>query len=110
MAHHGVPGVGIAVVDGFEIQWARGYGVLEAGGTQAVTPETLFQVASICKPVVAATVLCLAETGGLDLDREVNEMLTSWRLPANEFTTKALVREILSSLSREYGWVAGFIL
>ena len=55
MAYYGVPGVNIAVINDGKLEWAKGYGVLEARGTQAVTAGTLFQAASISKPVVAMT-------------------------------------------------------
>ncbi len=31
MTYYNVPGVSIAVINDFQIEWARGYGVLEAG-------------------------------------------------------------------------------
>lgn len=82
MAFHGVPGVGIAVIDGGELAWARGYGVRDAEAGGAVTVETLFQAASISKPVTAVAVLRLVQAGQLELDRDVNEYLRSWKLPA----------------------------
>src|ERR1022692_2300317 len=42
---------------------------------------TLFQAASISKPVAALAALRLAAQGRLSLDVDVNEYLTSWRLP-----------------------------
>ncbi|MBL8986528.1 MAG: serine hydrolase [Gemmatimonadetes bacterium] len=91
MAHHHVPGVSIAVVDSGRIVWARGYGVKETGGTDSVTAETLFQAASISKPVGATAMLRLVEEGKLDLDRPVNDFLTSWKVPDNKFTAKEKV-------------------
>ena len=43
MARNNVPAVSIAVVRGGEIDWAKGYGVLEAGVSERVDEETLFQ-------------------------------------------------------------------
>lgn len=83
MATYGVPGVSIAVIDGGEIAWARGYGLLEAGGSAPVTERTLFQAASISKPVTALAVMRLVQDGRLDLDEDVNRYLRSWRMPAN---------------------------
>ncbi|MCP4709453.1 MAG: beta-lactamase family protein, partial [Planctomycetes bacterium] len=54
MAYYKVPGVSIAVINDFEIEWAKGYGVLAAGSDGAVTEATLFQSGSIGKPIVAA--------------------------------------------------------
>jgi len=44
MAYYHVPGFSIALVDQEEVTWARGYGVLEAGGDRPVTEETIFQL------------------------------------------------------------------
>src|ERR1041385_9409877 len=49
MAAHHTPGVSIAVIDSGRIVWAKGFGVKEAGTADSVTPETLFQAASISK-------------------------------------------------------------
>ena len=98
MEHYQVPGVSIAVIDDFQIEWARGYGVLAVGGNQPVTQETLFQAASIGKPVVAAAALKLVEQGRLELDRDVNQYLVSWKVPENKFTSeeKVTLRRLLS--------------
>src|SRR5438876_1202948 len=60
MAALHVPGVSIAMIHDGRIEWARGFGVTRAGGP-AVTPDTLFQAASISKPVAAMAVLHLAQ-------------------------------------------------
>jgi CubicO group peptidase (beta-lactamase class C family) len=49
MATDGVPGLSIAVIRNGEIEWARGFGVTRFGGPP-VTPETIFQAASLSKP------------------------------------------------------------
>ena len=98
MTHYQVPGVSIAVIDGGRIAWARGYGVKEAGGGDSVTVETLFQAASISKPVAATAMLRLVQEGRLSLDENVNGYLTSWQLPDNPFTAteKVTLRRIAS--------------
>jgi CubicO group peptidase (beta-lactamase class C family) len=114
MEHYRVPGVSVAVVDGGRIVWARGYGVAEAGGECAVDERTLFQAASISKPVTALVVLMLVERGLLDLDEDVNWRLRSWRLPESPMTSERRVtlRRILShtaglSLSGIPGYAPG---
>ena len=91
MTHYHVPGVSVAVINDGKIEWARGYGVKETGGQDPVTPETLFQAASISKPVTALGVLCLVDKGILDLDAPVNDKLVSWKIPENEFSEKEKV-------------------
>lgn len=81
MAELGVPGVSVAVIEDGHIAWARGYGVVAVGQSERVTPATLFQCASISKPVAAVVALRLVESGALSLDEDVNERLTSWKIP-----------------------------
>jgi CubicO group peptidase (beta-lactamase class C family) len=98
MAFYATPGVSIAVMDAGVVEWARGYGVTHAGAGAAVTPRTLFQAASISKPVVAFVALRLVERGVLSLDEDVNARLRSWKVPENEFTgaQKVTLRRVLS--------------
>lgn len=94
MAHYRVPGVSIAVVEGGRVAWARGVGVKAAGAAAArdsVTPATLFQAASISKPVTATAMLRLVERGALALDTNVNAYLTTWKVPDDTFPTSAKV-------------------
>ncbi|HEX5073118.1 MAG TPA: serine hydrolase domain-containing protein [Gemmatimonadaceae bacterium] len=98
MTNYKVPGVSIAVIEGGRIAWARGFGVKEAGKSDPVTPTTLFQAASISKPVAATAMLRLVERGTLNLDTNVNKYLKSWKVPDNKFTTteKVTLRRIVS--------------
>lgn len=75
-----VPGVSIAVIRNGKIEWARGFGVRSIGGP-AVDDATLFQAASISKPLSAMAALHLVQQGKLSLDADVNTYLTSWKLP-----------------------------
>lgn len=98
MKHHKVPGVSIAVINDYQVEWAKGYGVLESGRDDPVTPQTLFQAASIGKPVVAAAALHLVEQEMLDLDSDVNHSLESWKIPENRYTAQedVTLRRLLS--------------
>ena len=107
MEHHRVPGVSIAVINDYQIEWAKGYGALEAGADEPVTPESLFNAGSILKPVVAAAVLALVEDGLLDLDGDVNDRLVSWQVPENEYTIKEKVT-LRRLLSHTAGLTDGF--
>jgi CubicO group peptidase (beta-lactamase class C family) len=98
MAALNVPGVSVAVINDGAVEWARGYGVLEAGTAGPVTAETLFQAASISKSVAALAAMRLVERGDLALDEDVNVRLKSWKVPENEFTKteKVTLRRLLS--------------
>jgi len=88
MKHHSVPGLSIAVIHGGQIDWARGYGVREFGQPGRVDTSTLFQAASISKPVSTVVALRLVERNELALDEDVNSKLKSWQVPASEFTRR----------------------
>jgi CubicO group peptidase (beta-lactamase class C family) len=91
MARHHVPGLSIAVIDDYEIAWTRAHGLADAGRRREATPETVFQASSISKAVTAAVALKLVEQGVLDLDGNVNDTLTSWKVPENAFTAQSEV-------------------
>lgn len=81
MKFYHVPAVSIAVVDDYGVAWARGYGVRDVALNAPAETTTLFQAASMSKPVAAAAILRLFEERGLSLDADVNTMLRSWRVP-----------------------------
>ncbi len=86
-----VPGVSVAVFRNGRLEWARGWGMADVASGRAVDPLTRFQAASISKPIAAATVLALVTQGRLSLDTDVNRLLTTWTVPANEHTAAAPV-------------------
>ncbi len=88
MKLYNVPGVSIAVINNGKIEWAKGYGVREAGIDSPVDAHTVFQAASISKSVSALGALHWVQKGALDLDTNINDFLTSWKVPDNEFTRR----------------------
>lgn len=81
-----VPGISIAVIKDFKIDWARGYGLADAEARMPVTADTLFQAASISKTVAAMTSMRAVQDGRFALDQDINTILSSWQLPGGEFT------------------------
>lgn len=88
MDRFNVPGVSIAVIHDFEVHWAKGYGVADVETGAPVDVETLFQAASISKPVAAMAVLRAVQDGLFTLDDDINTILTSWQLDGEGFTTE----------------------
>ncbi len=105
-----IPGISIAVINDYQIEWARGYGVREIGTDDAVDVQTRFQACSISKPVAAVAALRLVEQGRLDLDTDINTYLTSWKLNSNgTWQPKVTLRQILSHTAGiSVPWVAGY--
>ena len=91
MKHWKVPGLSIAVVKDFKIEWARSFGVKDIDTKDPVTTETLFQAGSISKPVAAMVALKRVQEGKISLDESINNKLQTWKLPDNEFTAKKKV-------------------
>lgn len=91
MKFYKVPGVSVAVIQDFKIQWAKGYGLKDTETNEQVTVDTLFQAGSISKPVAAMAALKKVEQGKISLDADINDKLTTWKIPENEYTAKKKV-------------------
>ena len=78
MAALNIPAASIALIDKDQIAFARAYG-------DGVTPDTLFQAASLSKFVTAVGALRLVDQKRLSLDADANAGLTSWKVPTNAF-------------------------
>ncbi|WP_240041219.1 serine hydrolase [Paenibacillus ginsengarvi] len=97
MKDYNTPGVSIAVIRDFKVEWARGYGVREAGKPDPVTETTLFQAGSISKPVFALAAMRLVQEGVVSLDEDVNDRLRTWHVPANgNWQPRVTLRQLLS--------------
>jgi len=114
MKYYNVPGVSIAFFDHGQVAWARGYGLADIVTRKPVTPDTLFQAASVSKSVTALAALRLVQEGKLQLDEDVNLKLKSWKVPDNEYTKneKVTLRRLLShtagfNVPSVGGYVAG---
>lgn len=64
-----LPGLAIAVVDGARVAWTHVAGVMDVRSRASVDDRTLFEAASLSKPVFAYMVLQLSDAGLVDLDR-----------------------------------------
>src|ERR1051325_1652106 len=96
-AYYHTPGVSIAVINKFRIEWGRGYGVKEWGKREPVLETTLFQAGSIGKPIFAMAVMRLVQEGKVNLDEDINHYLTSWKVPpTGSWQPRVTLRQLLS--------------
>ena len=72
---HEIPGAAVAITNRGRLAYAAGFGWADVQSRQAVTPSSLFRIASISKPITAAAVVQLAERGRLSLDDHVFDLL-----------------------------------
>lgn len=91
MRYHRVPGMSIAVIRNYQIDWAKSYGLADTTTRKPVTNETMFSAGSISKLVTAMAALKLVDAGKMALDAPINQYLTSWKLSENDYTRKTPV-------------------
>lgn len=101
IAKHGLQGLSVAIIDNYQVSWTREWGVKSADDKDPVDKDTVFNIASIAKPVTATLIAMLAEKGLIDLDEPVATYLQRWQLPDNEFTrsTNVTLRHLLGHTS-----------
>lgn len=87
MQYYHVPGLSIAVIHNYKLEWAKGYGWADEAEQIPVTTQTLFQAASISKSLNALGVLKLVQQKKLNLYEDVNDYLKSWHFPESNFTS-----------------------
>ena len=91
----GTPGLAVGVWKDGKVVYARGFGVLALGGGRAVTPQTVFHMASISKTFVAMGVLQLMEQGKVKLDDPVTKYVPYFQLKDPRYKV-ITVRQVLS--------------
>jgi CubicO group peptidase (beta-lactamase class C family) len=92
-----VPGAAIAVVTSGEVQVIT-FGVKDAAGSDIVTEDTVFDAASLTKPLVAYAVLQLVDLGVLDLDERLSTYAPFAVADAVNFAP-ITIRQVLSHTS-----------
>jgi CubicO group peptidase (beta-lactamase class C family) len=91
MKYYQVPGLSIAVIKDYKIEWTKGYGLADTLKNIPVTTETMFSAGSISKFLMAVTALKMVDNGQIDLEKPINNYLTSWKIADNDFTKKTLI-------------------
>ncbi|HEX4933892.1 MAG TPA: serine hydrolase domain-containing protein [Gemmatimonadaceae bacterium] len=107
MAYKGLPGIAVGVVSDQQLVWAKGFGYADLKAKRAMTPQTLFRMASHSKLFTATAIMQLREQGKLRLDDPVSKYLPWFRLkPAGDDDGEVTIEQLLthaSGLPREAG-------
>ncbi len=98
MAYYKVPGLSMAVIKDYKIDFAKSYGWADVSENRKVILETVFQAASISKSLNGVGILKLAQDGKIDLNTDINNYLTSWKFPYDDVSKgkKITINNLLS--------------
>jgi CubicO group peptidase (beta-lactamase class C family) len=102
-----VPGVAIALIQDRRLVWSKGYGVRNAQSREPVTAETVFEAASMSKPILGMLALQLVEQGRLDLNRPLAAYRPEQILPDLPARDRVTARMVLSHTSGFPNWRPG---
>lgn len=90
-----VPGIAVGIVKDGEIVHAKGYGVREVGRDGAITPDTLFSIASVSKAFTAAALALLVDEKKIDWDDKVTNYIPAFELYDPWVTREFTIRDLL---------------
>ena len=74
-----IPGMSAAIVKDHKVLWAKGLGFTDLENRVAVTPDTVFHLASITKTFAATLIMQLVEQGKLDLDEPMSRYSSDFK-------------------------------
>ncbi|MBZ9990876.1 serine hydrolase [Mesorhizobium sp. BH1-1-5] len=95
----GVPGLAVAVVHNDEVVFLKGFGHREAGKPEAVDADTVFQIASLSKPVSATVVAALVSDRTVSWDSKIADLDPAFRLADPYPTSELTIRDLFSHRS-----------
>jgi CubicO group peptidase (beta-lactamase class C family) len=99
-----LPGAAVVLIKDGEITWWREFGVRDAASKKPVKTDTVFEAASMSKPVFAYAVLKLCERGVLDLDTPLTHYTTSRFLDGDPRLDLITARHVLSHTTGFPNW------
>jgi len=94
-----IPGIGVAVVEGQQTTYLKGFGLASLATKKPVTPHTIFDLASCSKSFTALAVLLLENEGMIDLDAPLVRYLPEFRLTEPAVSSQITVRQLLDQTS-----------
>ena len=89
----GIPGIAIAVVFKDQVVFAKGFGVREVGEESPVDADTVFQLASVSKPIGSTVVAALVGEGLLSWDSRISDLDPGFEMHDAWVTREITVRD-----------------
>lgn len=94
-----VPGAAIVVVSGGQIKSLRAFGVRRAGTREQLTPDSVFRLASLSKPVAATAASVLVNEGSISWDTTITSVLPKVSFKSSRYGNQLTLRHALSQSS-----------
>lgn len=104
MREAAVPGVGISIINDAKVAWRRGFGVRDRASETSVDADTMFEAASMSKPVFAFVVMKLCETGLMNLDTPLTHYTSDRFLQGDARLELITARHVLSHTTGFQNW------
>jgi CubicO group peptidase (beta-lactamase class C family) len=98
MKKHRIPGLAIGIIENGRLDFSHGYGLRDKEQNQLVDSNTIFEAASLSKPVFSYAVLKLIESKDLNLDTPLSQYLPNY-ISNDPRIEKITTRHILSHTS-----------
>lgn len=92
---HGVPGIGVAVVQDGKVILCRGYGTKTTGSEAPVTKDTLFAIGSVSKSFTVAMIAMLIDEGKMNWDDRLRNHLPNFRTYQDALNDEITIRDCL---------------
>lgn len=110
MAFYKVPGLSVAVMDRFQIEWVKTCGYKELVQYQKLTPQTAFQAGDLSQPVSATVALKLVEEKSLNLNEQLGDYFVKTAFAGRKFRPSVIfpidLASLLSHASGFYPWTS----
>ena len=94
-----VPGASVAVIYNDQVLFLRGYGVRKIGEAAAVDPDTVFEIASVSKPIASTILASLVGEGKISWDDRIASLDPDFQLSNPETRREITIRDFLSHRS-----------
>ena len=107
LAEHDVPGLSMILIRNGNIMWSHAFGNRRSDRNTPLTERTVFEAASMSKPLFAYAALKLVEQGKLDLDRSLDSYLPEPYLPDQPNAAKITARMVLTHTTGFPNWRFG---
>ncbi len=99
MKKTGVPGVAVAVVYKDQVVFLKGYGVRRIGSSAQVDADTVFEIASLSKPITSTILASLVGTGEVGWDSRIENLDPEFKLSSEQVSEQVTIRDFLSHRS-----------